>query len=106
MLKMEEYIQIAQFHLNTVTFSCWAKLTQTNPVGARGYICLSKDGYGLDSVRSGGQWFFWNNGNLTINIDFIDVFESDMIYLDEKFKIINRKKVGKRYINRYEIIQI
>ena len=57
--------------LNTVTFSCWAKLTQTNPGGQRGYICLSKDGYGIDSVRSWGQWFFWNNGNLTINIDFL-----------------------------------
>lgn len=57
--------------LNQVTFSCWAKLTQTNPGGKRGYICLSKDGKGIDSVRSWGQWFFWDNGNLTINIDFL-----------------------------------
>ena len=56
--------------LNTVTFSCWAKLTQTNPGGQRGYICLSKDGYGIDGIRSWQQWFFWNNGSLTVNIEF------------------------------------
>ncbi len=57
--------------LNTVTFSCWAKLTQANPGVARGYICLSKDGYGIDSVRSWQQWFLWNNGTLTLNVDFL-----------------------------------
>lgn len=57
--------------LNTVTFSCWAKLTQSDPGRAQVYICLSKDGSGIDSVRSWGQWFFWNNGNLTIQIDFL-----------------------------------
>ena len=57
--------------LNHVTFSCWAKLTQPNPGGTRGYVCLSKDGYKIDNVRSWAQWFFWNSGNLTINIDFL-----------------------------------
>lgn len=57
--------------LNQVTFSCWAKLTQTNPGGAKGYICLSKDGYNLDNIRSWSIWFFWNNGNLTINVEFL-----------------------------------
>ena len=57
--------------LNTVTFSCWAKLTATNPGGARGYACLSKDGYGIDGIRSWQIWFYWNNGNLTINVEFL-----------------------------------
>lgn len=57
--------------LNTVTFSCWAKLTATNPGGKKGYICLSKDGYKLDGIRSWQQWFYWNNGNLTINVEFL-----------------------------------
>ena len=56
--------------LNTVTFSCWAKLTQSNPGGARAYICLSKDGWRIDNIRSWVQWFFWNNGTLTLNVDF------------------------------------
>lgn len=56
--------------LNHVTFVCWAKLTQTNPGGTRGYICLSKDGYIIDNIRSWQQWFLWDNGTLTLHVDF------------------------------------
>ena len=57
--------------LNNVTFSCWAKLTQPNPGRKKGYVCLSKDGYGIDGIRSWQQWFYWNNGTLTLNVDFL-----------------------------------
>ena len=57
--------------LNHVTFSCWAKLIQPNPGGKKGYVCLSKDGYGIDNVRSWQQWFYWNNGTLTLIVEFL-----------------------------------
>lgn len=56
--------------LNHVTFVCWAKLTQNYPSGSRGFICLSKDGYRIDNIRSWQIWFFWNNGTLTLIVDF------------------------------------